>query len=337
MPRTDPAVCDRPDRAHFSPAKDPGCKRAAFTCKLGNMPELPDIAAYLTALETRILAQTLVRIRLGSPFLLRTAEPPLANLEGRVVRELRRIGKRIAIGVDGHLWLVLHLMIAGRLHWRAPQARLSGRQNLAAFDFPRGSLVLTEAGAKHRASLHVLAGEEGLRSVDPGGIEVLTCDLNSFRSALAAENHTLKRALTDPHLVSGIGNAYSDEILHAAQLSPLTLTGKMNSREWERLFAATQNTLQLWIDHLRAEAEIAFPEKVTAFRKDMAVHGRYGMPCPRCGEKIQRIRYAENETNYCARCQTGGKVLADRGLSRLLGSDWPRTLEELEALKRGQA
>jgi formamidopyrimidine-DNA glycosylase len=301
------------------------------------MPELPDIAAYITALEPRILAQPLERVRLGSPFLLRTAEPPMANLEGRAVRELRRIGKRIAIGVDGDLWLVLHLMIAGRLHWRAPHAKLSGRQNLAAFDFPRGSLVLTEAGAKHRASLHILAREEGLRSVDPGGIEVLTCDLNSFRSAFAAENHTLKRALTDPRLVSGIGNAYSDEILHAAQLSPLTLTGKMNSREWESLFAATQHTLRLWTDRLRAEAETAFPEKVTAFRKDMAVHGRYGMPCPRCGEKIQRIRYAENETNYCARCQTGGKVLADRGLSRLLGSDWPRTLEELEALKRRQA
>jgi formamidopyrimidine-DNA glycosylase len=255
-------------------------------------------------------------------------------VEGRVVRELRRIGKRIAIGVDGDLWLVLHLMIAGRLHWRSPGAKLAGRQNLAAFDFPNGSLVLTEAGTKRRASLHVLSGEEGLRAVDPGGIDIFASDLISFRAALTAENRTLKRALTDPRLVSGIGNAYSDEILHAAQLSPVTLTHKLQPQEWERLLAATRQTLGLWIDRLRAEAEAAFPEKVTAFRKGMAVHGRYGEPCPRCGEKILRIRYADNETNYCARCQTGGKVLADRGLSRLLRSDWPRTLEELEALKR---
>jgi formamidopyrimidine-DNA glycosylase len=226
------------------------------------------------------------------------------------------------------------LMIAGRLHWRPPQARLAGRNSLAACDFPRGSLVLTEAGAKHRASLHVLAGEEGLRSVDPGGIEIFTSDLNSFRAALTFENRTLKRALTDPRLVSGIGNAYSDEILHAAQLSPVTLSHKLQTDEWERLYAATRHTLQHWIDLLQAEAQVAFPEKVTAFREGMAVHGRYGRPCPRCGEKIQRIRYADNETNYCARCQTGGKLLADRGLSRLLGSDWPRTLDELEALKR---
>jgi formamidopyrimidine-DNA glycosylase len=249
------------------------------------------------------------------------------------VRELRRIGKRIAIGVDGDLWVVLHLMIAGRLHWRPAGAKLSGRQNLAAFDFADGSLVLTEAGTKRRASLHVLAGEDGLRSVDPGGIDVLSSDMESFRAALSLENRTLKRALTDPRIVSGIGNAYSDEILHAAQLSPVTLTRKLEPREWERLFAATRHTVKLWIDRLRAEAQIEFPEKVTAFRKDMAVHGRYRKPCPRCGEEIQRIRYADNETNYCARCQTGGKVLADRGLSRLLRSDWPRTLEELEALK----
>jgi formamidopyrimidine-DNA glycosylase len=298
------------------------------------MPELPDIVAYITAVESRIVAQPMERVRLASPFLLRTVQPPITNLEGRTVRELRRIGKRIAIGVDGDLWIVLHLMIAGRLHWRTPGAKLSGRQNLAAFDFPKGSLVLTEAGAKRRASLHVLTGEEGLRSIDPGGIEVLTSDFSSFRAALAAENHTLKRALTDPRLVSGIGNAYSDEILHAAQLSPVALTHKLESHEWERLFAATRHTLGLWINRLRAEAEAGFPEKVTAFRKDMAVHGRYGERCPRCGEKILRIRYADNETNYCARCQTGGKVLADRGLSRLLGSDWPRTLEDLEALKR---
>jgi formamidopyrimidine-DNA glycosylase len=298
------------------------------------MPELPDIAAYITALETRIVAQPLVRVRLASPFLLRTAQPPIKSVEGRVVRELRRIGKRIAIGIEGDLWLVLHLMIAGRLHWRSPEAKLAGRHSLAAFDFPNGSLVLTEAGTKHRASLHVLAGEEGLSSVDPGGIDIFANDLSSFREALAFENRTLKRALTDPRLVSGIGNAYSDEILHAAQLSPITLTRKLEPVEWERLFAATRHTLEVWIDRLRAEAQAAFPEKVTAFRKEMAVHGRYGQPCPRCGEKIQRIRYADNETNYCARCQTGGKVLADRALSRLLGSDWPRTLEELEALKR---
>jgi len=298
------------------------------------MPELPDIAAYISALEPRIVGQPIERVRLASAFLLRTVLPPIASAEGRNVRELRRIGKRIAIGVEGDLWLVLHLMIAGRLHWRAPGAKLSGRQNLAAFDFPTGSLVLTEAGTKRRASLHVLAGEEGLRSVDPGGIEIFTSDLNSFREALTAENRTLKRALTDPRLVSGIGNAYSDEILHAAQLSPIALTHKLEPQEWERLFAATRQTLSLWIDRLRLEAEKGFPEKVTAFREGMAVHGRYGQPCPRCGEKIQRIRYADNETNYCARCQTGGRVLADRSLSRLLRSDWPRTLEELEALKR---
>ncbi len=298
------------------------------------MPELPDIAAYISALEPRIVAQPLERVRLASPFLLRTAEPPITRAEGRVVRELRRIGKRIAIGVDGDFWLVLHLMIAGRLHWRPRMAKLAGRRSLAAFDFPGGSLVLTEAGTRHRASLHVLAGEEGLRSVDPGGIDIFSSDLSSFRAALTAENRTLKRALTDPRILSGIGNAYSDEILHAAQLSPITLTHKLGPGECERLFTATRHTLRLWIDRLRAEAETAFPEKVTAFRKDMAVHGRYGQPCPRCGEKIQRIRYADNETNYCARCQTGGKVLADRSLSRLLGSDWPRTLEELEALTR---
>ena len=298
------------------------------------MPELPDIAAYITALESRIVGQPLERIRLQSAFLLRTAHPPLADVEGRVVRELRRLGKRIAIGVENDLWLVLHLMIAGRLHWRAKDAKLTGRQTLAAFDFPNGSLVLTEAGSKRRASLHVVLGEEALRSFDAGGIDVFSSDLDSFREALTVENHTLKRALTDPRLLSGIGNAYSDEILHAAQLSPLTLTQKLKPPEWERLFAATQHTLGFWIDRLRAEADAAFPEKVTAFREGMAVHGRYGQPCPRCGDKVLRIRYADKETNYCARCQTNGKVLADRSLSRLLGSDWPRTLEELEALKR---
>jgi formamidopyrimidine-DNA glycosylase len=255
-------------------------------------------------------------------------------VEGRVVRELRRIGKRIAFGVENDLWLVLHLMIAGRLHWRQPQSSLAGRNSLAAFDFPNGSLILTEAGTKRRASLHLLSGEENLSSMDPGGIEVLTSDLKAFRVTLSAENRTLKRALTDPRLVSGIGNAYSDEILHAAQLSPITLTQKLKPDEWKRLFAAARHTLEHWVNRLQTEAGTGFPDKVTAFHKGMAVHGRYGQPCPRCGEKVLRIRYADNETNYCARCQTGGMVLADRSLSRLFGSEWPRTLEELEALKR---
>lgn len=298
------------------------------------MPELPDIAAYISALGPRILGQPIEHVRLASPFLLRTAQPPITKVEGSVVRELRRVGKRIAIRLENDLWLVLHLMIAGRLHWRPAQAKLAGRQNLAAFDFPDGSLVLTEAGSRRRASLHVVQGEAGLESMDPGGIEVLSSDLESFRTALTAENRTLKRALTDPRLLSGIGNAYSDEILHAAQLSPIALTSKLKPEEWERLFVATLRTLDFWIERLKAEAATGFPEKVTAFREGMAVHGRYGQPCPRCGEKVLRIRYADNETNYCARCQTGGKVLADRSLSRLLGSDWPRTLDELEALKR---
>jgi formamidopyrimidine-DNA glycosylase len=271
---------------------------------------------------------------LGNPFLLRTLEPPLESAEGRVVCGLRRIGKRIAMGVEGDVWLVLHLMIAGRLHWRPPRPKLGGRQNLAAFEFAHGSLTLTEAGSQRRASLHVVRGEEGLRSLDPGGIDVFVADLAAFREALTFENHTLKRALTDPRTFSGIGNAYSDEILHAARLSPIAQTRKLTAEEIARLHSATRDTLTRWLDRLRAEARQKFPEKVTAFRDGMAVHGRYGRPCPRCGEKVQRIRYAGNETNYCARCQTGGKVLADRGLSRLLGSDWPRTLEELEALKR---
>jgi formamidopyrimidine-DNA glycosylase len=298
------------------------------------MPELPDIAAYISALERRIVGQPLEQVRLASAFLLRTAQPPIASVEGHVVRELRRIGKRIAIGFDNDHWLVLHLMIAGRLHWKSAGAKLAGRNSLAAFDFPEGSIVLTEAGSKRRASLHVIGNEEDLRSIDPGGIDVFASDLESFRAALTSENRTLKRALTDPRILSGIGNAYSDEILHAAELSPILLTHKLQPNEWEKLFTATRNTLQLWTERLQGEAKNAFPEKVTAFRKDMAVHGRYGEPCPRCGEKVQRIRYADNETNYCAPCQTGGKVLADRSLSRLLKSDWPRTLEELEALKR---
>jgi formamidopyrimidine-DNA glycosylase len=309
-------------------------RNAVSTCKLISMPELPDIVAYISALEPRIVAQPLGRVRLGSAFLLRTAQPPVASVEGRVVRELRRIGKRIAIGVENDLWLVLHLMIAGRLHWRPAESKLAGRRSLAAFDFPNGSLVLTEAGTKHRASLHIVSGEEGLRSVDPGGIDIFTGDLDAFRAALTAENRTLKRALTDPRLLSGIGNAYSDEILHAARLSPVALTHRLEPPEWQRLFVAARDTLEFWMDRLRAEAETGFPEKVTAFRNGMAVHGRYGEPCPRCGDRVLRIRYANSETNYCARCQTGGKILADRSLSRLLGSDWPRTLEELEALKR---
>ncbi len=298
------------------------------------MPELPDISAYISALEPRIVGQPLEGVRSAGISLLRTAQPPLASAAGRTVRELRRIGKRIAFGLDGDLWLVLHLMIAGRLHWRPPGAKLAGRQSLAAFDFPKGSLLLTEAGTKRRASLYVLDGVEALRLVDPGGIDVFASDLSQFRAALSAENHTLKRVLTDPRVVDGIGNAYSDEILHAARLSPISLTQKLKPEEWERLYTATRETLQLWIERLRSEAEAGFPEKVTAFRKDMAVHGRYGEPCPRCGEKVLRIRYADNETNYCAKCQTGGVVLADRSLSRLLGKDWPRTLDGFEALMR---
>jgi formamidopyrimidine-DNA glycosylase len=297
------------------------------------MPELPDINAYLQALDERIVGQTLERVRLGSPFVLRTAEPAISDANGQRVRELRRIGKRVAIGLGNDLWLVIHLMIAGRLHWRAAGAKLAGRNNLAAFDFPQGSLILTEAGTKRRASLHVVRGEAALDAMDPGGMDVLSCRLEEFKAALTAENRTLKRALTDPRVVSGIGNAYSDEILHAARLSPIVLTRKLSSEEWGRLYEATQTTLRLWIDRLSTEAKRQFPEKVTAFRPDMAVHGRFGKPCPRCGEPIQRIRYADNETNYCAHCQTDGKLLADRALSRLLGKDWPKSLAELDELK----
>jgi formamidopyrimidine-DNA glycosylase len=296
------------------------------------MPELPDIVSYIKALESRILDQRLLHVRIKSTFLLRTVQPPIHEVEGRVVRDLRRIGKRIGIGLDNDLWLVLHLMIAGRLHWRPAQVSLAGRNSLAGFDFPSGSLTLTEAGSKRRASLHLVSGEQNLAAMDPGGIEIFTIDLNSFRAALSVENRTLKRALTDPRLVSGVGNAYSDEILHAARLSPIAMTQKLKTDEWERLFVATRQTLEVWINRLEAEAGDDFPENVTAFHQEMAVHGRYGKPCPRCGEKVLRIRYADNETNYCARCQTEGVVLADRSLSRLFGSEWPRTLEELEAL-----
>jgi formamidopyrimidine-DNA glycosylase len=299
------------------------------------MPELPDISAYLTALEARILGQRLEHVRLGSAFILRTVDPPVSATQGRSVTALRRIGKRIAIGVEGDTWLVIHLMIAGRLHWKAAGAKLAGRNALLALDFTTGSLTLTEAGSKRRASLHIVRGDQ-LYEMDPGGYEIFApeASLASFRSALTQENRTLKRALTDPRLISGVGNAYSDEILHAAQLSPIALTQKLKPEEWERLYAATRDTLTEWMERLNKEAEKGFPEKVTAFRPEMAVHGRYGQPCPRCGQPIQRIRYADNETDYCAECQTGGKVLADRSLSRLLGSDWPRTLDELEALKR---
>jgi formamidopyrimidine-DNA glycosylase len=298
------------------------------------MPELPDINAYLAALRTRVVDQTLIRIRLGSPFVLRTVQPAIAEAAGRRVLRLERIGKRVAFALDNDIWIVIHLMIAGRLHWRPAGVKLAGRNNLAALDFEAGSVLLTEAGTKRRASIHLALGEAARNALDPGGIDVLGSSLAEFRAAMTAENRTLKRALTDPRILSGIGNAYSDEILHAAQLSPITLTQKLGEAEWQRLHEATRSTLQRWIDRLQAEAALRFPEKVTAFRPEMAVHGRYGQPCPRCGDKVQRIRYADNETNYCARCQTGGKLLADRALSRLLGADWPRTLHELEALKK---
>jgi len=297
------------------------------------MPELPDINAYLCALDSRIVGQVLQRVRVASAFVLRTAEPPIADVEGHVVRGLRRIGKRVAIGFDNELWGVIHLMIAGRLHWRPPGVKLSGRNNLAAFDFSDGSLVLTEAGTKRRASLHVVSGEFGLHAIDPGGIEISSSTLEEFRTALTAENRTLKRALTDPRILSGIGNAYSDEILHAAQLSPIAQTRKLQPEEWQRLYSATRTTLDTWNQRLCSQAQRSFPEKVTAFRPEMAAHGRFGQACPRCGDKIQRIRYADNETNYCARCQTGGKLLADRALSRLLRGDWPKSIDEVEATR----
>lgn len=294
------------------------------------MPELPDVELYLDALDRHIGGAELQAVRCHSPFLLRTVQPPLSAAHGRRVTGFRRIGKRIAIGLEGDLWLVLHLMIAGRLHWKDPEAKLAGKRDLAAFDFADGSLVLTEAGSKKRASLHVVEGEAGLAALDPGGLEPLEIDLPEFGEALRRNNHTVKRALTDPKLFSGIGNAYSDEILHAAKLSPITRTQKLTDAEIERLFAAVRETLTLWVERLRQETGDGFPKKVTAFRDGMAVHGRYGKPCPVCDAPVQRIRYASNETNYCAACQTDGKLLADRALSRLLKGDWPKTLEELE-------
>jgi formamidopyrimidine-DNA glycosylase len=298
------------------------------------VPELPDIVVYIEALEKRTLGQTLEHVRIASSFLLRTADPPLSSVEGKAVVQLRRMGKRICIGLENNLWLVLHLMIAGRLHWKKRGVKVSPPRGLAAFDFTNGSLLWTEAGSRKRASLHVVSGEVGLRLLDPGGLEVLEANLAGFAEVLTSANHTLKRALTDPRLFSGIGNAYSDEILFEARLSPLALTQKLKTEEIERLFLAVRSSLVDWVSRLRTEACEEFPEKVTAFRPGMAVHGRYKEPCLRCGAKIQRIRYASNETNYCPNCQTGGKLLADRALSRLLREDWPRTPEELEMLTR---
>jgi formamidopyrimidine-DNA glycosylase len=301
------------------------------------VPEYPDILVYLERLRPRIQGQILERVRLGSPFLLRTVDPPLAKAEGKRLLDLRRMGKRIVLCLESELFLVLHLMIAGRLHWKERGAKLARRVGLAAFDFPSGTLTLTEAGTKKRASLHLLRGEKALADLDPGGLEVLEADESAFRDALRRENHTLKRALTDPRLFSGIGNAYSDEILHRAGLSPLAMTQRLSEEETTRLFQSVRQTLLEWADRLRREAGDGFPEKVTAFREGMAVHGRFGKPCPVCGSAIQRIVYAENETNYCPRCQTGGKLLADRSLSRLLKNDWPRTIEELEETKKPSA
>jgi formamidopyrimidine-DNA glycosylase len=298
------------------------------------VPELPDIVVYIEALEKRIQGSTLERVRVASPFLLRTAIPPLSSVEGKKVNELRRLGKRIRFGLDADLWLVLHLMIAGRLHWYNERARAAKSRGLAVFEFSSGSLGLTEAGTQKRASLHVVQGKAGLENLDPGGLEVFDATPEEFAGALRAKNHTLKRALTDPRILSGIGNAYSDEILFEAQLSPFTLTQKLTDTEINKLFDAVKRSLTDWIERLRTDYHDRFPEKVTAFRPDMATHGKYGQPCPRCGGKIQRIRYGSNETNYCPTCQTGGKLLADRALSRLLKNDWPRTPEELEMLTR---
>jgi formamidopyrimidine-DNA glycosylase len=297
------------------------------------MPELPDVEIYLEALARRIRGARLEALQIAQPFILRSVDPKPAELEGRTVGELHRVGKRIALGFDGDLWLVIHLMIAGRLHWAAPSQKPPGRKPLVSLRFSTGLLTLTEAGSKRRASLHVLRGAAALAAHDPGGIEPLETDVASFARALRSANHTLKRSLTDPHLISGIGNAYSDEILHRARLSPIAMTSKLGDAEIERLFTATQVVLREWLDRLRAQAGDGFPEGVTAFRPEMAVHGRYREPCPDCGAPVQRIVYAENETNYCAQCQTGGRLLADRALSRLLKADWPRTLEEMEALR----
>jgi len=298
------------------------------------MPELPDVSVYVEAIRERVAGHQLVRTIIKSPFLLRSTTPPITAAAGKTVVEVRRVGKQIAIGVVGDLWIVLHLMIAGRLHWKTSAPKLGSRNILVAFEFDNGWLWLTEAGTQRRAALRVVEGQAGLQSLTAGGIEPLDASLEAFAAALRSSNHTLKRSLTDPHIFSGIGNAYSDEILHRAQLSPIAMTQKLTDDEVGRLYDATRTTLIEWTDRLRAESNGEFPEKVTAFRPEMAVHGRYGQPCPRCGAKVQRIRYASNETNYCATCQTGGRLLADRALSRLLHEDWPRTLDELEALKK---
>ena len=293
------------------------------------MPELPDVTIYLEALQSRLLGRTLNKVRLASPFVLRTVEPSPRELEGKTVRELRRLGKRIVLGFDDDLFLVIHLMIAGRFRWLAPGAKVPNKLGLAAFDFDDGTLLLTEAGSKRRASLHIVRGEKALEEHDRRGLEPLTMTLEQFRDALTRERHTLKRTLTDPHTFSGIGNAYSDEILHRARLSPVQMSTNLSAEEIERLFHATQTVLVEWIERLRKDTGEKFPEKVTAFRPEMAVHGRYNQPCPDCGAPVQRIVYAENETNYCARCQTGGRLLADRSLSRLLNVDWPKSIDEL--------
>jgi formamidopyrimidine-DNA glycosylase len=297
------------------------------------MPELPDITVYLDALNRKVLGRQLQRLHVINPFVLRTVDPPLSSLERRTVTQLRRLGKRIVFGFDQGSYLVVHLMIAGRLHWREPGAKLQRKLALAGFDFVEGTLVLTEAGTKRRASLHLVRSEIELQALNPGGLEVLDCSIESFAQVLSSAQHTLKRALTDPHLFSGIGNAYSDEILHAARLSPVVMTTKLAPDAIARLYQAAQETLRQWIDLLRQQVGDGFPENVTAFRPEMAVHGKFGQPCPRCGSKVQRIRYADNETNYCPACQTGGRLLADRALSQLLKKDWPKTPEELEELR----